>query len=1656
MHLTHVQTILQPGDGIHKVSSLAWAPNNSKLAAATADKVVHLFDENGDKRDKFKTKAADPNGPGAYLVVFYYANGREQQAFDYSSDPEARDFSSCCFNPSGDTAVVGAFSRFYVYSLNSSRGTWEQVAVKQVDNFYTTTSVSWKPDGSKLAVGGLTGTVDVYDACLRRYKYKGKFEFTYVSKTAVIVKTLATGSRTVLKSVYGYEIEKINVYQDRFNVGRTQATLLLGDLESCRLSEIPWESDLSEKFYFEHEKMCLLFRAGELSVIEYGTNEELNLRGSHLLFRDKRHQLHVYDLAAQTRSSLLDFCQYVQWVPGSDVVVAQSRSNLCVWYSVKNPDRVTMIAIKGDVEGIQRSPGRTEVLVDEGIASSSYTLDEALIDFGSALDDLGQVDEAIAAYQQAHRWDDAIRVADTSRHPQTEELRRAHYQWLLQTSQEDKAASVKEREGDYLAAISLYLKGGLPARAAQVIISHGGSYDPALLDSIAASLTKAGLQERCGDLYQHLNRQQEALQAYRKGHAYRKAVELARVVSPASVITLEEEWGDWLASQKQMDAAINHFIEAGSTLKAIEAAIAARQFTKAAGIVDFLEPGKAQPYYRRIGQHYEESNNRQAARQPGSGALVEQNSRDSCAVCKRWEEAERYLLRAGAPLDAVEMWMRADNWEAAQKVARGYLSEDELHSFYSKRARACEANGQWLDAERAYVAGGEIDMAVAMYKRSKSWLAMLKLVQKHRREQLPQAHLMVAQALQAEGSWREAERHFCEAKEWKAAVAMYRQQGSWEDALRVAKVFGGLAAAKQVAYAWAISLSQEEAASLLRRLNLANAVVAYAWAISLSQEDAASLLRRLNLADAVVDYAVEAGAFPHAFQLAQVVAKAKLPDVHLKYAMFLEDSGRFQEAEGEFLNAGKPREAIDMYLHNQDWDAAMRVAEQSDPTAVMDILAAQASAAAAAQQFPLAESLYLKAKRPEGALAMYRQAGQWQQALRLAEAYLPGKIQASPAAGRSPLTSSTMHESCRILKCSEIHLEMASSMPAVAGGGLEAAVARAQAYERGNDFARAIEAYLSLSPADTNNMDALQQCWEQQLVGIGRVAAAAELQEGINDIQGAIDTLCTGGMFDRARLLAGSNPQLLQHIEQQHTQHLVENNDAEQLAARGNAAAAVDMYAAQGNWKRAHELAAHAGPDVAASCAARHATLLFRQRDWPAAVAVLAEHGVSSSPGNFELYREVVLEVLAANMQQRQQAAEEHAREMLYRLQQQLDSAGPQVRKQDAEDFRRLMWASHYIALAHQARAGGLLELAAKQLTAALRYVGIVPADRAFFEAGMAWKAAGHPNMAFVMLNLSAAAASAAAPAAAAARSFFEAGMAWKAAGRPNKAFVVLKTSAAAAAAAAARAFFEAGMAWKAAGRPNKAFVVLKTSAAAAAAAAAVRVFFEAGMAWKAAGRRNKAFVMLKTSAAAAAAAAARAFFEGGMAWKAAGRRNKAFVMLKTSAAAAAAARAFFEAGMAWKAAGRRNKAFVMLNRFLDLADALEDPEGDMSALENADFADTDVPFDVALPEAPYATEAAREEARNYVLEVSMDQAVEQSLSTRPCEHCGVDTYEAALTCHACGAHWEPCAVSGYPVPPGEKVVPRGNTAARKDDWNAWVNKFHTDPVTGAPATPLY
>ncbi|CAN0070450.1 unnamed protein product, partial [Laminaria digitata] len=119
------------------------------------------------------------------------------------------------FNPTGDAVVLGNYDNFHVFSHNHRAGTWEEAGKRTVENMYTVTALAWRADGSRLAVGSLCGAVDVYDACVKRTRYKGRFELTYVSLSQVIVKRLSSGSRIVLKSHFACEISRVNIYQDR-------------------------------------------------------------------------------------------------------------------------------------------------------------------------------------------------------------------------------------------------------------------------------------------------------------------------------------------------------------------------------------------------------------------------------------------------------------------------------------------------------------------------------------------------------------------------------------------------------------------------------------------------------------------------------------------------------------------------------------------------------------------------------------------------------------------------------------------------------------------------------------------------------------------------------------------------------------------------------------------------------------------------------------------------------------------------------------------------------------------------------------------------------------------------------------------------------------------------------------------------------------------------------------------------------------------------------------------------------------------------------------------------------------------------------------------------------------------------------------------------
>ena len=93
-----------------------------------------------------------------------------------------------------------------------------------------------------------------------------------------------------------------------------------------------------------------------------------------------------------------------------------------------------------------------------------------------------------------------------------------------------------------------------------------------------------------------------------------------------------------------------------------------------------------------------------------------------------------------------------------------------------------------------------------------------------------------------------------------------------------------------------------------------------------------------------------------------------------------------------FVKAGKPKEAIDMYVHQRDWTNALRVADSHDPPSVTDVLVAQAKEAFDKGLYEEAEHYLLRASKPELLVKIYKEARMWSDAQRIAREYCPAKL----------------------------------------------------------------------------------------------------------------------------------------------------------------------------------------------------------------------------------------------------------------------------------------------------------------------------------------------------------------------------------------------------------------------------------------------------------------------------------------------------------------------------------------------------------------------------------------------------------------------------------------------------------------------------------------
>lgn len=103
--------------------------------------------------------------------------------------------------------------------------------------------------------------------------------------------------------------------------------------------------------------------------------------------------------------------------------------------------------LKKQAEAFKRDTGKDST--DSHIVQAKLAMLEKKFHKAEAiLLQANEVELAMEMYQKLKRWDESIRIAVKQNVPNVNELKKNYYDWLLMSNQKEKAAEVKEKEGE--------------------------------------------------------------------------------------------------------------------------------------------------------------------------------------------------------------------------------------------------------------------------------------------------------------------------------------------------------------------------------------------------------------------------------------------------------------------------------------------------------------------------------------------------------------------------------------------------------------------------------------------------------------------------------------------------------------------------------------------------------------------------------------------------------------------------------------------------------------------------------------------------------------------------------------------------------------------------------------------------------------------------------------------------------------------------------------------------------------------------------------------------------------------------------------------------------------------------------------------------------
>jgi len=156
----------------------------------------------------------------------------------------------------------------------------------------------------------------------------------------------------------------------------------------------------------------------------------------------------------------------------------------------------------------------------------------------------------------------------------------------------------------------------------------------------------------------------------------------------------------------------------------------------------------------------------------------------------------------------------------------------------------------------------------------------------------------------------------------------------------------------------------------------------------------------------------------------------------------------------------------------------------------------------------------------------------------------------------------------------------------------------------------------------------------------------------------------------------------------------------------------------------------------------------------------------------------------------------------------------------------------------------------------------------------------------------------------------------------------------------------------------------------------------------------------------------------------------------------------YYDAGTACRKLGWTNLAHILLNRYLDIYEVIEDPEGGNLA-DAAEYAVTDFPpiSECPLPEKNLIPEKEKQEMSEWLVQVSMKQKIDPNFTTRTCDVCKNKIAEFSLGCPSCKTNYPMDCITGYPALKGNSVP--CNSCGRpstKENWQSYLQNFANCP----------